>query len=645
MPAALVPARNAATPAPVDTPRAVWTSRVVALLAAVIAAALVVAVRNAGWLSGVPGLAAAAALSLAFPTSRLLARRILIAGAFTFGAAPLLWFWDLPVGDIGRVTVLMAVGAGALSAWVLWPGRSGVRGRAQRLVPRLHRVDLLPGVAAIAAAVATLPWLRVRTGPEALSALLSGWDNSAHYGIVAMIRRFGITPDRLADIPPEHWHFTAYPGGYHSFVAAVMETTGSATVAAPAQELIAFVRAEAWVLVIAATLLTAAIAALPWVRRRPLAAVPVVAGVVAAFVIGPGGHAVTAGFANFVIAAALAACVPLLVVTMPRVVMPLHLAALGSLLVAVAESWVLLLIVAAPAALVLVLPLRRGAWRATHAAWALSVAIVLATLIGVLHVASVIAGLDAAAVLVTGGGFAQPAPGLAVAVCLVAFAVCLLADGRSIGRVTWTAIAPATGLAAVTLLGAFQLATDGQLSYYFWKGLFGVQLVAFVILGLGATRALRRRDLLPRGPGRLRAVVALLALTVAATQVMGFAGRPKFTLGPVHAAVAEDLLDAAALADAAPGGRWTLVTSIDSTIHPVVAQQWLLALTGRWTHEANTEAEALTTMGSEVDDFARAATEALTRSPDAHVLVSSAKVDAVRAAVAPELSSRVVALP
>ena len=50
-------------------------------------------------------------------------------------------------------------------------------------------------------------------------------------------------------------------------------------------------------------------------------------------------------------------------------------------------------------------------------------------------------------------------------------------------------------------------------------------------------------------------------------------------------------------------------------------------------------------MGSEVDDFARAATEALTRSPDAHVLVSSAEVDAVRAAVAPELSSRVVALP
>jgi len=214
VPAALVPARNAAAPAPVDTPRTVWTSRLVAVLAAVIAAALVVAVRDAGWLSGVPGLAAAAALSLAFPTSRLLARRILIAGAFAFGAAPLLWFWDLPVGDTGRVTVLMAVGVGALSAWVLWSGRGRVRGRAQRLVPRLHRIDLLPGVAAIGAGVATLPWLRVRTGPEALSALLSGWDNSAHYDIVAMIRRFGITTDRLTDIPPEHWKFTDYPGGY-----------------------------------------------------------------------------------------------------------------------------------------------------------------------------------------------------------------------------------------------------------------------------------------------------------------------------------------------------------------------------------------------------------------------------------------------
>ena len=647
MPAAPVPTPNAALATPVATPRAVWTSRAAAVLAAVIAATLVTVVRRAGWLGGVPGLAAVVALCLAFPTSRLLARRILIAGALAFGAAPVLWLWDLPVGATGRVTVLMALGAGALSAWVLWPGRGGVRARVRRLAPRLQRADLLPGLAAVGAGWATLPWLRVRTGPEALTVLLSGWDNSAHYAMVAMIRRFGVTTDRLTDVPPEHWKFTDYPEGFHAFVAAIMETTGSTTVAAPAQEVIAFVRAEAWVVVIAATLLTAAIVALPWARRRPLAAVPVAAGVIAAFVIGPGGGAIAGGFANFVVAAALAACVPLLVVTMPRVAMPLHLAAVGSLLVAVAQSWVLLLVVAAPAALVLVLPPRRAAWRGTRAAWVLSGAIIVATLLGIVQVATVIATLDPATVLFTAGGFGQAEPGLMAAVCLAAVAMCLLADRGSVTHVTWTALAPATGLAAVTLLGAFQLATDGQLSYYFWKALLGVELVAFVILGLAATRALRRRNLLPHGPGRRRTTVALLACTVAATQVLGFESRRVYTLAPMHTAIAEDLLDAATLADAAPGGRWTFVTPLsptDGAVHPVLAQQWLLALTGRWTHEANDEAEDLTTMGSEVADLVRAATEALTRSPDAHVLVSPTDVDAVRAGVAPELSSRVVSL-
>ena len=638
------PAPTAAAPAPGGSPGTILASRMVALLVAALVAALVVALRNAGWLSGVVGLVAAATLALAFPTSRLLARRIVIAGALAFGAAPLLWFWDLPVGDVGRMTTLMAAAAGALSAWVLWDGRAALPDRARRLVPRPHRVDLLPAAAAIVAVLATLPWLRIRTGQEALSVLVGGWDNSAHYGIVAMIRRHGVTTDRLADVPPEHWQFSGYPGGFHSFATAVMELIGSARVAAPAHELVAFVQAEAWGLVIATTLLTAAIAALPWTRRT-VAVVPVVAGVVAAFVLGPGANAVAAGFPNFVIAVALAACVPLLVVTMPRVVMPLHLAALGSLLVAVAQSWVLLLVIAAPAAFALVVPFRRGAWRATRGEWVLSAVIVLSTLGGILNVAGIIAGLDATEVLVTQGGFIAPSPGPSVAVCMLAVAVCLLADGGAFGRVAWMGVATATAFAGVSALGAFQMVTDGQLSYYFWKGLLGVQIVSFVVLGLGATRALRRFDRLPRGRGRLAAVAAVGACTVAATQFNGVAVRPELTLRPVHAAIAEDLLAAANVADSAPGERWTFVTSLDSSIHPVVAQQWLLALTGRWTREANAEAEALTTMGREVDDFVRVATEALAQSPEAKVLLPQAQADAVRAAIAPELASRVSGLP
>ena len=59
-----------------------------ALTAGSAAAGIVVALRQAGWLSGLPGLAAAILLALAFPTSSVLARRMLIAGSFAFGAAP-----------------------------------------------------------------------------------------------------------------------------------------------------------------------------------------------------------------------------------------------------------------------------------------------------------------------------------------------------------------------------------------------------------------------------------------------------------------------------------------------------------------------------------------------------------------------------
>ena len=336
------------------------------------AAGIVVALRQAGWLSGLPGLTAAILLALAFPTSSVLARRMLIAGSFAFGAAPLLWLWDLPVGTIWRVTLLMALGAGALTTLVLWSGRGDAGRRLHRLWPRLRPADALPVLAAGASAWVTSSWLRMATGPDALAVLIPGWDNSAHYDMAAMIRRHGVTVDRLADIPPEHWKFAEYPQGFHSFVAAVMETIGSPAQSAPGLELVTYVRAQGWVMVLAATMLAAGLAALPWLRRRPMVALPIVAGVVTAFVLGPGGTAFTTGFPNFVVAAALAGCVPLLVVTMPRVVMPLHLAALGALLVGVAQGWLLLLVAAVPAAMALALPVRRRSWAASRAAWLIS---------------------------------------------------------------------------------------------------------------------------------------------------------------------------------------------------------------------------------------------------------------------------------
>lgn len=622
--------------------RGPWRSVLERLTAAVVGAVVagaVVALREKAMLHGVVAVGAALVLVLAVPTSRLLARRILLAGALLFGTIPALWWWDLPVGDLGRVTVLLAGLAGGLVTGVLWSGTRNAGRRARALVPQWHWVDLVPAAAALATGWVTLTWLRVSSGATALAMLLPGWDNSAHYDMVHMLRVHGVTTDRLAAAANgEHWKYAEYPQGYHTMVATLMETMTSQHVGSVDLELVTYVRAQALLLVIVATMLTAGLAALPRLRRRPLAALPIAAFAATVFVLGPGQPEYTGGFPNFVVAAALAACIPLVVVTLPRVVMPLQLAAIGGLLVGVAHGWVLLLSLAAPAAAVALIPLGARRWRATPRQWLLSVLVSIAVLLGLLRAERILSVLDAAKVLAIPGGIARPDIGAIAVVVLGTIGVCLWgAHQRASARVTWLVLAPLSGLAAAALVAFIQVSHAGDLSYYFWKLLVGIELTSAVVLSIAIVRMLPPRHAGARGFGRLRAAVAALAIAVAVTQLYGATGtgRHLYALPGALTPSAELVLRAATVAQTSRAPRLTVMADASElALHPVNAQQWLLALTARWTVEANDDAGLLIDQTGVPVAHAEVLRELVARYPASCAIISPSELGPLRLQVA-----------
>lgn len=611
-------------------------------------AAVVAGLRAAELLPGPLTLALAVAVGLAVPSSRLLARRILWHGSIVVGAVPVLWWADLPLGSVGRAGLLLAGSLGALVAWLAWDGLEALGGRARLLVPDWQVVDLLPLGAGLASVWYLQAWLRVSSGAEALAALIPGWDHSAHYGMVHALRLFGATPDAVPAPGGQTWQFASYPQGYHAMVATVMEAMSGTGVAAPGTELVTYLRATSLMLVGAAVLVAAGLCALPRLRRRPAVATPVAAVAVAALVIGPGGMSFAHGFVNFVVAAALTACVPLVVAGMPRIAMPLQLAALGALLVAVAHDWALLLVMALPMAAVLALPLRRSRWRADRRTWWICGGVLAATALGLLAAVRILMVHDVESVLVMPGGVLGPEMNALVLVVLLALGLTLWGATRATTRITWSAVGPAVGLLAAGGVAALQLRAGGELSYYFWKLMIGVELVSVVVLGMAVARWARA----PR-PGRSRATrvrlaTASLVIAAGSTQVFGVAvdGSGIYPVPEFKLAHAQALLDAA---DVAQGRRVTagsftvvLTPEAEHAPDPLNAEQWHLGMTGQWTGEANAlAAEALINDAGGREDLL-AATRALLAVPDVQVIAPPDVAAALREQLAPDLAARVL---
>ena len=603
--------------------------RAAALAAAVVVAVAVVLLRASGALHGAASLVALGLLALAVPTSRELPRRILLLAGASFAVVPALWWTPLPVGTVGRATLLLALLAGSLTAALLWGGPRDVPRRARAALPRGRRTDLVVLAAGLAGAWIAAAWLRLSTGPAALAALLPAWDNSAHVSMVLMLRRHGAVVAALGGAPGgEHWKFAEYPQGYHAVVATTVELLQGSTVGSVGDELLAYAHVQGLVVVGLAVLLASAVCALPALRVRPARALVLSAFVVGAFVAGPGAVAVRDGFANFAVACALAACAVLLASAMPRPWMPLHLAALCGLLVGVAQTWVLLLCVAVPAAALAFLPLRRAMRRPGLRTLVLVALVGLVGLVGVVQTALTLATLDPGAVLVIPGAITTAEPGILGAVVLGALAAASWPRGPRPGAAAWSAVVPAVGAAAVAAVMVVQLRGDGVLSYYFWKLFTGVALVCTAVI---AAR-LAEWPASPRPTtvtARLRLAVAVAACTLAVTQVFGFTGLGRHVLpaSDTQATAADALVHAAGTAAPLPGEHVSYLAT--DGVHPINAQQWLLALTGRWTVEANDAAGALVGAdGTPLD--APAAAELLLRLPGAVVVVDPSTAPALR---------------
>lgn len=589
----------------------------------------VAALRIAAPVHGTAAVVGAALLVLALPTSRILSRRIMLGGSLILGLTPLLWWVRLPLGSLGRAGLLLALLVGGLAAWLVVGGRDDIPRRARALLPRIAPVDAVPLLAAAASAAVVSSWFRARTGPAALAALLPGWDNSAHFDMVEMLLRHGVTVDRLGAAPlGETWQFADYPQGYHAVVATLIEAMGVPPLTDPGAALVGYLHAEAWIVVLLAGLLAAAVCSLPMLRRRPTIALPAAALLVAGFVTGPGASAFAGGFPNFVFAAALAACLPLLVASMPRVAMPLHVAAMGALLVGVADSWILLLVVAAPAAAVLAFPATRARWRASRRRWWQTGTVLGIAALAVLVPVHVLSGLSAGATLVIPGGIQDADTTLAIGVAFAAIALCLLGTARA--SRAWLALVPSAGLAAAAALGAWQLHSAGSLSYYFYKLLIGVELVslAVVVVGLSQIRfgAAAPGVSAPRHRFARRAA-AVIATTVAVAQLTGLTltGHREYSAASAPPAPFASTIDAAAARVNAPRVTVLLATR---PLNQLNAQQWYLAFTGRWTAAANDEAtRTLLAPGS---DEASAVAALLDAHQKAVVLVDPSRRDAVR---------------
>lgn len=603
-------------------------TRAVALVAAAAVALAVVVLRETQVLEGYVAVLAAVVLALAAPTSALLSRRILLVAGLVAGIVPVLWWWHLPLGSVGRATVLLALLAGALTAALLWRGPADVRRRARLALPRWTPTDGVLAVAAVGAAWVAAGWLRLSSGAQAVSALLPAWDSSAHVNMVLMLRRHGSTIGAVGAAPAgEHWKFADYPQGYHAVVATAIELADGSRVGSAADEVLAYAHVQGLVLVALAVILAAAVCTLPTVRRSPSRALLLSAFVVGAFVVGPGGTAVREGFVNFTVAGVLTVGAVALASSMParhgrRSVLPL--VALAGLVVGVAQAWALLLVVALPAAVLVVAPLGRLRWPDRRTLVALTPAAALLAA-GLLQTYRTLSRLEPGQVLAIPGGITTASPGLLGAVVLTAVALALWPRGAQQRRTRWLVIVPLAGGLALAGVAVIELLGGGGLSYYFWKLLTGVALVCTGVIAVAVARWPAEPRPTTR-PARLRLGASVALAAVASTQLFGFTGFGRSILAAptVQTAEADELLGAATVLADRPG----TFLAIDG-INPINAQQWVLALAGRWTTEANDAATDLVGPDGQPRPALDSAARALS-SPGAVVVATPQEAAALR---------------
>ncbi len=487
--------------------------------------------------SGVlPALAAPAllvAVLLLAPSSADLGRRLALNGAMLIGWAPLLWWVSWPV-PFAHGPVVVAAGTGAL-VWSVSGAASPRAAALGSLRPRCRPADGLVLVGGVGALLAMSRWAFPGSPRAALVALLPGFDNAAHYSMFAMLRTYGATTAALGPAPDgTPWSWREYPQGFHALVTLVSELMHP-VLGRPADGLVAYTQGVAVLVVLGVVVVTACVVSLPVVRHRPLLACPAVVASWAAFLWSPGQDLLADGFGNFWLAAAAGGSALLLVLgARPRSELA-EAAAVGGLLIAVADAWAPLLAVAAPAGLVLLL----AAVRASRDGRTRPVLVLTVLLVAVAAVARVLWGLvvdvDVRDVVVATGGIHGKSPLPAFLLVLAGLVLGPFAPrwvgasraaadpvGAAARRAPLLSLSVLSGAVVAGVLLVLQLRTVGTSSYYFLKFFLGFELVLTAFIpALGALLLCSRVRLPRRGPHRAVAWSTALVATVLASQLFG----------------------------------------------------------------------------------------------------------------------------
>lgn len=553
---------------------------------------------------------------LAVPSSKYLSWRIMLSGSIFFGAVPMLWWIRAPEGVPDWGHLLLSVLLAGLMAHVV--GARDRRRALAALVPKATKADYLILVAAVLASVALAPYFLVFSGPEALEVLLTSWDNSSHFNMYYMLRSHGTVIPMAGMSDTGHpWSFLEYPQGFHAAIAAMSDMAVGGARGALGQELVAYSRLSALTAVASTVMVTAGITSMPWIRKRPLVGAPFVVLAITAWSFGTAAHATFYAFQNFLLGVALLVCLMIIAAFSNKLAQPVIFGAAACATLGIANTWVLLLLLAAPAVMLALFPWVRVRWQSGRAVWMVNLAIAVVVLLCLTLVARQISRIGTGDVVTAAGSVQSSTHGVEIATLLVAIASSmLLAHGSFRQLLTGTGerhlaarliVVPLTGLALVVGFGSYQILVSGRVTYYSLKLALAVELLLPVVACITITALVDRwltthKYVHPRGLPAISVLTALAAsqvygLTVPDTTALGTQplapyqhGMSKIAARTTAAAAAAELFRAA---DAPPARGDSIFITNSDRIDPLLAATWYLALTGTENEQTNKMVGAL----------------------------------------------------
>ena len=536
--------------------------------------------------------------------------------------------------------------------------------RWRRVLPRVGAADLLVAGSSLLTVFVVRRWAFPGSDHAALRSLVPSVDNVAHFHMFATIRVFGARTGALGASPDgSPWSFNEYPQGFHSLAATVAELMHPDVRSGPAL-LSTYTEAMAVVVVLAMTVLVAAIVSLPRLRDRPLLALPVVALTGAAFLWVPGQIVLADGFANFWVACAAAAASLLLAVSARRAPATAQVAAVAGLQVAVAWAWAPLLALSAPALLALFVPLRRPVWPGRHRALPTLLVLAAAGLLVGWAVLDLLRNVGVSSLVTATGGIhgVSVVPTMILAILglgTLPRATRLLPSPDDLvlsRRLRVVSLSVVAGVLLTIVLLVAQVASLGESSYYLLKFTMGVELVLAGVVPAGCAAMLAARTSLGSTTPKWSAALVVLAAVVlsqafgttigAAAPLTDESRAGTATLSPPYssARLSDGVMQALHTSGPKKGfDQDYLAIGREGASYAFYADAWFHAISTTSSLDVSSRMDLLRMRVDDVHAAVAPVRRLLSQDPRLRIVVSPAHLAELRAALDdPELSARVV---